>query len=202
MPENILDIKDVPHSPNTSLTPIYVKNPTDQDFTHTWDGKPYTIPAKSKKAFPEFLGYHLAKHLAQAIVIPAFVEELRAEAEKAPTEQVKNQILNRSVPPERLVNKQKELIEDSSLTQAEPLDTPPAETPAPQAPVQDDTPETGDLEPEDSDALDDDKLEPESSEEPKQEATQETAPETPNLTGPAAPEAATPGPVTAPASAQ
>jgi hypothetical protein len=73
---NILQIKDVPKSPGTSLEPTDVFNPLSEDFTWTWDGNPYTIPAKSKKSFPEFLARHLAKHLARKIVYTIAYKEI------------------------------------------------------------------------------------------------------------------------------
>jgi hypothetical protein len=72
----ILQIKDVPHSPGTSLDATDVYNPLSEDFTWTFDGKPYTIPAKSKKSFPEFLSRHLAKHLARKIVYTIAYKEI------------------------------------------------------------------------------------------------------------------------------
>lgn len=75
MPD-ILQIKDVPHSPGTSLEATDVYNPLSEDFTWAWDGKPYTIPAKSKKSFPEFLARHLAKHLARKIVYTIAYKEI------------------------------------------------------------------------------------------------------------------------------
>lgn len=46
-----------------------VTNPLEEDFTHAWNGEPYTIPAGETKSFPEFLAVHLAKHLADKIMI-------------------------------------------------------------------------------------------------------------------------------------
>jgi len=78
--DRILDIKDVPHSPGTSwdMTPIY--NPLEEDFTWSHDGKPYTIPAKSTKEFPEFLARHFAKHLARKIVYSTAYAEIEEAA--------------------------------------------------------------------------------------------------------------------------
>ena len=76
MPD-ILDIKNVPASPGTSLEPKEVYNPMNEDYIFSWDGKEYKIPAKSKKAFPEFLTNHCAKHLAMKIVMANVEEENR-----------------------------------------------------------------------------------------------------------------------------
>lgn len=73
---DILQIKDVPHSPGTSLDSTDVYNPLSEDFTWTFDGKPFTIPAKSKKSFPEFLARHLAKHLSRKIVYTIAYKEI------------------------------------------------------------------------------------------------------------------------------
>lgn len=76
---DILNIKDVPKSPNTSLEPQAVYNPMDEDFTGYWDGEPYTIPAGKVKEFPEFLAYHLAKHLSKYIVANKWAIKIREE---------------------------------------------------------------------------------------------------------------------------
>ncbi len=43
---------------------ISFTNPSAEDFTWEWGGKPYTIKAGEVKFYPEFLAKHLAKHLA------------------------------------------------------------------------------------------------------------------------------------------
>ena len=78
--DKILDIKDVPHSPGTSWEMTDVYNPLDEDFTWTLHGKPYTIPAKTKKAFPEFQARLFAKHLARKIVYSNAYKELEEAA--------------------------------------------------------------------------------------------------------------------------
>lgn len=75
-----IDIKNVPHSFGTSLEPTKIFNPLDEDFTWAFDGKPYTIPAKSTKEFPEFLARHIAKHLAQKIVYSNAYKEIEEKA--------------------------------------------------------------------------------------------------------------------------
>lgn len=44
-------------------------NPLDEDFIHSYNGVPYTVPAKSVTPFPRYLAKHLAKHLMQYILI-------------------------------------------------------------------------------------------------------------------------------------
>jgi predicted amidohydrolase YtcJ len=39
-------------------------NWTDEDFTHTWDGTPFSVASHEKKYFPAYLARHFAKHLA------------------------------------------------------------------------------------------------------------------------------------------
>ena len=50
------------------LDTLYVTNPTTDDFTVNFNGEPYMIGAGEKKAFPEFLGFHVAKHLSDKII--------------------------------------------------------------------------------------------------------------------------------------
>ena len=63
----ITPIENVPHSPNTSNNPTYLHNPLDEDYHFMRGGKPYMVPAKSKKMFAEFVAYNGAKHLAKLI---------------------------------------------------------------------------------------------------------------------------------------
>lgn len=43
-------------------------NITSQDFTHAYNGQPFTIKAGTSQMFPHDLGRHLAKHLARKII--------------------------------------------------------------------------------------------------------------------------------------
>jgi hypothetical protein len=43
-------------------------NHTDQDFTHEWDGVPYTVPARSQMLMQDYLANHLAKHLTDKVM--------------------------------------------------------------------------------------------------------------------------------------
>lgn len=63
----VTPIENVPHSPHTSINPTYLYNPLDEDYVFMHGGKNYTVPAKSKKLFPEVRAYHGAKHLAKRI---------------------------------------------------------------------------------------------------------------------------------------
>jgi len=77
---DIVDIKQVPPSPGTTLEPTKLYNPLNEDFVWTWDGKHYTVPAKSITSFPEFLARHLAKHLARKIVYSRAYKEIEEKA--------------------------------------------------------------------------------------------------------------------------
>jgi hypothetical protein len=77
-----VEIKNVPPSPHTSMTPTKIFNPLDRDFTWTWNGQPLTIPAKQTALFPEFQAYHLAKHLAREIVYKNHAVDTRIQEEK------------------------------------------------------------------------------------------------------------------------
>lgn len=46
----------------------YIFNPTKQDFTYSWLGKPYTIKSYEGQKFPTEIADHLAKHLKNNIV--------------------------------------------------------------------------------------------------------------------------------------
>lgn len=47
---------------------VVLYNPTDEDYTHGFNGEPYTIEANTTKSFAQFVGFHLAKHLATKMV--------------------------------------------------------------------------------------------------------------------------------------
>lgn len=48
-------------------TPMYLFNPAKADFTHNYDGKPYTLPSRKIVQHPKWLADHLAKHLASKL---------------------------------------------------------------------------------------------------------------------------------------
>lgn len=50
------------------LESVEITNPTPEDFTWRYNGAPYTIKAKEKKAFARPVAYHLAKHLSTRMV--------------------------------------------------------------------------------------------------------------------------------------
>lgn len=43
---------------------IYITNNTDEDFTHEWDGTPYTVKVGESVLLQDYIAIHLAKHLA------------------------------------------------------------------------------------------------------------------------------------------
>lgn len=53
-------------------TPRTVYNPMGVDFTHTWDKVSYIIPAGKSMIFPGYLAVHMAKHLAEFIMIHGY----------------------------------------------------------------------------------------------------------------------------------
>lgn len=64
------------------LETITLYNPTNENFTHGFNGDPYTIPAKQKIQFPQALAKHLAKHLATNIVMSRITKK---QAKEQPT---------------------------------------------------------------------------------------------------------------------
>lgn len=51
------------------LDVITLYNPTSIDFSHGFNGELYTIETRTSKQFTQYVGYHLAKHLATKMVI-------------------------------------------------------------------------------------------------------------------------------------
>lgn len=54
-------------------------NVSEQDFTHSWQGVPYTIKARESVSMPEVLARHLAKHLARRILNSKAASEIKAD---------------------------------------------------------------------------------------------------------------------------
>ena len=67
---------------------VAVFNPTSEDFTHRYNGEPYTIPAKSEKAFSRDVAFHLAHHLSKKMI----EAELRSSVTKRQFEDIKNPV--------------------------------------------------------------------------------------------------------------
>lgn len=61
---------------------IILFNPTSEDFTQNYNGEPYVIKAKETKAFAQFIGFHIAKHLATKIVKASFSYKERCDPKK------------------------------------------------------------------------------------------------------------------------
>ena len=67
------------------LDTITLVNPTDEDFTHNFNGEPYTIKAKEHKNFVGPVGKHLARHLAIKMVEASFSKKDKNDPKKAVT---------------------------------------------------------------------------------------------------------------------
>lgn len=64
------------------LDSITVFNPTKEEFTATFNGEAYTIPAGAERAYPEFLAFHLAKHLSAKMLNDNEVAKEKKTAKK------------------------------------------------------------------------------------------------------------------------
>lgn len=56
----------LPTQPNLSPTPLF--NPSLEEFTFSYDGKTYTLPAFGIEKFPKYLADKMAKRLADTII--------------------------------------------------------------------------------------------------------------------------------------
>lgn len=54
------------------LDTIEINNPSDSDFTHLYNGQPYTIGQGESKYYPKHLAFHLAHHLSKRMVYEDF----------------------------------------------------------------------------------------------------------------------------------
>jgi hypothetical protein len=61
---------------------INVFNPTSEDFTHGFNGEDYTIEAGKIRPLSQYVGFHLAHHLAKKMVE---AEITKAEKKNNPT---------------------------------------------------------------------------------------------------------------------
>ena len=66
------------------LDTIELQNPTDEDFTHNYNGEAYTLKAGERKSCAKYVGMHLAKHLSSKMV----VDEARKAATKKELEEL------------------------------------------------------------------------------------------------------------------
>lgn len=51
------------------LDTIKFINPTSEDFTHNYNGEPYSIKAGEEKHLSKFVAFHLAKHLSSQMIV-------------------------------------------------------------------------------------------------------------------------------------
>lgn len=51
------------------ITPTYIRNPLDEDFTTSWDGKPYTLHSKELTQYPQWLANHIGNQLVRKIAL-------------------------------------------------------------------------------------------------------------------------------------
>lgn len=60
---------------------IYVTNPLNEDFAVRFNGENYELGKKERKSFPEFLGFHVAKHLSDKMLGTEIEKLKKAEKE-------------------------------------------------------------------------------------------------------------------------
>jgi len=65
------------------LDTINLSNPTSNDFIQNFNGEPYKIKAGESKNFAQFVGFHIAKHLATKMVLDTFSKKDRNDPKKA-----------------------------------------------------------------------------------------------------------------------
>jgi len=70
------------------LDVVQVTNPSSEDFTHNFNGEPYTILAGESKTFAQFVAYHLAKHLSSKLID----EEVRSKAKTKDLETMNSKV--------------------------------------------------------------------------------------------------------------
>lgn len=96
------------------LDTIVLTNPTKADFTVRFNGEPYSIAAGAQKSFPQFLGFHIAKHLSDSMLAEAVVK-LKKENSENPYKPEVGQLLVYDNPKRRIALYQilgsKELVE-------------------------------------------------------------------------------------------
>lgn len=62
---------------------ILITNPTEESFSHRFNGELYTIPGESSKHFPTYLSFHLAKHLSDKILSEELLKLKKANEKSA-----------------------------------------------------------------------------------------------------------------------
>lgn len=92
----------------SSFEAVPFTNITSEDFTWSWDSKPYSIKAGETKYYPVFLAKHLAKHLIDREIIKKNEKMLRDPVTR---EDMENRILG-----EVIVKEEKKVQQDYDLT--------------------------------------------------------------------------------------
>jgi len=56
------------------LDTLTIYNPLKEDFLSRFNGELYKVPAQESKPFPQFLAFHIAKHLSDALMAPELLK--------------------------------------------------------------------------------------------------------------------------------
>lgn len=57
----------LPNGPD--LTPTYIRNPLNEDFSTMWNGKPYTLHSKELMKYPKWLADHIGNQLVRKLAL-------------------------------------------------------------------------------------------------------------------------------------
>lgn len=97
------------------LDTIALTNPTDEDFSVNFNGEGYSVGAGATKPFPEFLAFHIAKHLSDKI-LGEEVKKLKMKKSENPFRPEIGQLMVYDNPKRRIALYQilgtKELVEE------------------------------------------------------------------------------------------
>lgn len=60
---------------------IEIYNPLKEDFKVRFNGQLYTIEKETRKAYPRFLAFHIAKHLSDKLLTPEAEKRIKKQKE-------------------------------------------------------------------------------------------------------------------------
>lgn len=98
----------------SELETITIYNPLKENFSVNFNGEPYVVPSQTEKSYPQFLAFHIAKHLTDKMLEEALVA-LKSKDEKNPYKPLVGQLMVYDNPKRRIalykVLRTKELVE-------------------------------------------------------------------------------------------
>ena len=79
------------------LDVIEITNPTSEDFTHNYNGEPYTVKAGETKILLKYIAFHLAKHLSTKVIQDKLKKGMTKKDKENPNARIHREIAQTAV---------------------------------------------------------------------------------------------------------